>query len=260
MNRGRSFYYVLEHPCSVMSEVTVMHTIFAVFIVLMLSLGVAGAEDSASAYTDPVTGMEFVKVQDGLYMGKYEVTNAQFKKFRPAHNLKKYTHNGHSFDGDNQPVVYVSQSDAFLFGDWLSRKTGMKYRLPEENEWERACKEGGDTETYWDDDRDACLYANVCDKTCKRAFGFKSETFDCDDGFAVTSPVGRKKPNKFGLYDMLGNVWEWTNTWKVISRDVGVMEGGSWLDEPAGFGCSNSTMAPTSLKDNNIGFRLVLEK
>jgi len=175
-------------------------------------------------------------------IGKYEITNAQYRAFKPSHNSGDY--NGHNLNGDQQPVVRVSWQDAYAYTQWLARQTGKKYRLPTEAEWEYAARAGTTTSRYWGNDPDqACKYANVHDRTSKRVFSWPWTHHDCDDGYAVTAPVGRFKPNAFGLYDMLGNVWEFTcsdynnpynGSEKVCSNSGSshALRGGCWYYKP----------------------------
>ena len=159
---------------------------------------------------------------DGFWMGKYEVTNAQYRQWKRNHDSGDFTlgdFRGPSLNGDNHPVVRVSWDDVKAFTDWLTKQSGGKYtfRLPTEAEWEYAAGAGTTTSRYWGDNPDdACRYANAHDQTSKQAF--KALTFagphhECDDGYAVTAPVGSFRPNNFGLYDMLGNVLEWCQDW-----------------------------------------------
>lgn len=113
---------------------------------------------------------------------------------------------------DNYPVVCTSFDDAKDYAAWLSQMTGATYRLPSEAEWEYAARAGSeDTRYYGDDADDLCAYANGADLTYHEALP-KDPTYNkaCSDGFVRTSPVASFKPNAFGLYDMLGNTWEWT--------------------------------------------------
>ncbi|MBF0564067.1 MAG: SUMF1/EgtB/PvdO family nonheme iron enzyme [Nitrospirae bacterium] len=240
-------------------------------------------------YTDPVTGMEFVLVKakgkcywmgspksetgrfeggaddetqkwtclkKNFYMGKYEVTNKQFRKFRPGHDSKDYK--GLSLNGDNQPVVYVSAEDADAFVNWLKGETGKNYKLPTEEQWEYACRAGTATSRYWGDDPDkACDYANIYDESAKNAFNFGWEHHKCDDGYKVTAPVGQFKPNNFGLYDMLGNVWVWTSSTSGGGR---VYRGGSWFNSPRNVRCALRYDYSPGLSNFSLGFRLALEE
>ena len=114
---------------------------------------------------------------------------------------------------DDHPVVCVSHNDAMAFCQWLSQKEGRTYRLPTEAEWEFACR--ADTTTLYsngDDPEGLVSIANVADATFKRKF----PDFACikgDDGYPYTASVGSFAPNRWGLYDMIGNVWEWCADW-----------------------------------------------
>lgn len=114
---------------------------------------------------------------------------------------------------DDEPVSCVSWADAIAFTQWLSAKTGKSYRLPSEGEWEYAARAGSTTSRFWGDDRDrACIYSNIGDLAAAKRFAWRNDPqyhFMCDDGYAMHSPVGRYKPNAFGLYDTQGNVYEW---------------------------------------------------
>jgi len=185
---------------------------------------------------EPVTGMEFIWLPggcfemgspptdkereldegpvhtvclDGFWMGKYEVTNTEFRKFRPNHNSQSFDF--HYLNRNNQPVVYVSWIDAKAFARWLTQQHRGRYefRLPTEAEWEYACRAGTKTARFWGNNREnACSYANIADSQAKDNWSYWS-THDCDDGHAVAAPVGSYHFNGFGLHDMLGNVWEW---------------------------------------------------
>jgi formylglycine-generating enzyme required for sulfatase activity len=161
-------------------------------------------------------------------MGRYEVTVGEFRRFVKATGYKTDAEKGGNCwtlgqnDGaswrdprfsqsDQHPVTCVSWNDGVAYAKWLSQQTGKTYRLPTEAEWEYAARAGTETARYWGNDPDkACGYANVHDNTSKKVNGFEWTPHNCTDGYAQTAPVGNFKPNKFGLYDMLGNLWEWT--------------------------------------------------
>src|SRR5271169_2501890 len=269
------------------------------FVVLMFCLIVFPAIVKAETpNTDPVTGMEFVfikgacfdmgdSVGDGdsnerpvhevcvndFFMGKYDVTNEQFKKFQPEHNSGSF--DGLSLDGDKQPVVDVTWDDAVAFAKWLSGKTGQTYRLPTEAEWEYAARAGTKTSRFWGNNPDdACKYANVADISAKKRW--KNWTaFYCDDKFLVSSPVGSFQPNEFGLYDMLGNVWQWVedvynssaytrlpknNPVYTGSGEYRVERGGCWSNGPLGIRVSNRVPLTPTFGHHALGFRLVRVK
>ena len=263
---------------------------------LILFLFVYPVEAHAEpSFTDPVTGMEFISVKGGCYqmgdssgdgdpnerpvhevcvsdfsIGKYAVTNAQFKKFMPQHNSG--TSEGLNLDEDRQPVVNVSWEDAVAYAKWLSEKTGQAYRLPTEAEWEYAARAGTKTSRFWGDNPDeACTYANVADMTAKK-FHPHWTTFFCDDGYAVTAPVGSFKPNAYGLYDMLGNVWQWSEdiynseAYGKLPKDnpvyegqgeYRVMRGGGWSNGPLGIRSSHRVGLSPDFGHHALGFRLV---
>jgi len=171
-----------------------------------------------------------VTIAKPFAIGRFEVTRAQYAAFvadsgyrtegnchvwRDAANWEPQRganwQDPNFRQGDDHPVVCVSWHDAQAYLAWLGRKTGKAYRLPSESEWEYAARAGTKTSRYWGDDSSlACEYANVHDQDAQRAYRFGWEPHDCRDGFAETAPVGKFKPNAFGLFDVLGNVWEWT--------------------------------------------------
>jgi formylglycine-generating enzyme required for sulfatase activity/class 3 adenylate cyclase len=108
---------------------------------------------------------------------------------------------------DDHPVVCVNWYDAIAYVGWLSKKTGQYYRLPTEAEWEYAGRAEGVTGRYFGN-ASICEFANVRDRSKKVLYSAGQFFNECDGGFFNTSPVGSFPPNGFGLYDMIGNVWE----------------------------------------------------
>jgi formylglycine-generating enzyme required for sulfatase activity len=175
-------------------------------------------------------------------LGKYEVTQGQWRKVMG---------NNPSFDqkcGDDCPVGKVSYNDVQDFIDKLNRQTGQRYRLPTEAEWEYACR-GGGTEDY-------CGSNNV---DAVAWYGSNSGQ--------KSHAVGGKQPNGFGLYDMSGNVWEWTcstsgydgseNTCANNTNPYRIFHGGSWADTPAHVRSAFRNWISTSFRGSNgLGFRL----
>ncbi len=114
---------------------------------------------------------------------------------------------------DDHPVVDVSWNDATAFCKWLGAKEHKSYRLPTEAEWEYACR-AGTTTRYWngDDPEGLLKIANIYDESSAKVFPEWSHyVLHGNDGFPFTSPVGSFAPNKFGLYDMHGDVWQWVS-------------------------------------------------
>ncbi len=127
-------------------------------------------------------------------MGMYEVTFAEYDKFADATGRKKPDDEG--WGRGNRPVINVSWNDATAYAKWLSNQTGKKYRLPTEAEWEYAARAGTETKYWWGNDIGKNR-AN-CD-SCGSQWDNKQ-----------TAPVGSFSANQFGLYDTVGNLWEWT--------------------------------------------------
>ena len=168
-----------------------------------------GCWDWAGDCSDDEKPAHTVKVDD-FYMGKYEVTVGQWKKFiqdtgYEGDGINYLGSKGMAIPGfpqdDNHPVVCVSWNEAKAFVDRLSGKTGKKYRLPTEAEWEYAARSRGQKVKYGTKTGDLSHDLVNYDGT-----GGK-------DRWEYTSPVGSFPANPLGLYDMTGNVWEWCSDW-----------------------------------------------
>jgi sulfatase modifying factor 1 len=124
---------------------------------------------------------------------------------------KKYSWRNPGFaQTDGHPVVNVTWNDAQKFCAWLGKKSGKRVGLPSEAQWEYACRAGSTTLYFFgDDEEEMAAYGNIADGTAKAKFPGWKDAISAKDGYAFTSPVGSYKPNKFGLYDMHGNVWQW---------------------------------------------------
>ncbi len=145
------------------------------------------------------------------------------------------------------PVVCVNWEDARAYAAWLSRQTGQGYRLLSEAEWEYVARGGTATARYWGEgETGQCRHANGADATAKREHPDWT-TVACTDGHARTAPVGSYAENGYGLYDVLGNVWEWVadcwhesyegaprdgQAWTGGDCSRRVLRGGSWSDVP----------------------------
>jgi formylglycine-generating enzyme required for sulfatase activity len=179
--------------------------------------------------------------------GKYEITQEQWYAVigtMPSH-----------FKGRTLPVEQVSWNDAQEFISKLSAKTGKKYRLPSEAESEYAARAGSQTAySFGDDARELARYA----------------WFEGNSG-EQTHPVGEKPPNPFGLYDLHGNVWEWTedcwsenyssaptegSAWTTGNCSQRVMRGGSWLSYAKDLRSAFRVRSAVSVGDGGGGFRV----
>ena len=183
--------------------------------------------------------VDIVKTPQGLWFGKTEVTQAQWEVLMGA--------NPSEFKGANNPVENVSWDDCQEFLLKLNalpsvKTSGMTFRLPTEEEWEYACRAGA-TGVY-------CKLANGTEIT-KDTLG-QVAWFE-DNADSKSHPVGQKEPNAFGLYDMHGNVWEWTSTADGEDR---VFRGGGWGLSARSCESSFRLRCSPSYRFNCLGFRL----
>ncbi len=173
----------------------------------------------------------------------------------------------------NHPVVCVSWIDVERFIERINSLSIHQFRLPTEAEWEYAARANSTSTFYWGSDPTGlCTHANASDlQTLKRFPSFVSNR--CDDGFLETAPVGSFQSNPFGLYDVYGNVWEWTqdcwndsyinaplddSAWLTGDCSRRVFRGGGWGDNPKFARSSLRNRAPSDQRKDDIGFRLVL--
>lgn len=184
---------------------------------------------------------------DGFWLGKYEVTQAQYEAVMGSNP-------SHFGNNPQNPVDRVSWTEAQEFCRRLSNSTGQTYTLPTEAQWEYACR-AGTVGRYSFDGRVSCLvdYAWFRDNSEK-----------------TTHPVGQKQPNAWGLYDIHGNVWEWcadwygnsyrggslTNPTGASSGQYRVLRGGSWSSDPRDCRSAYRNSSTSDNRFNNLGFRL----
>ncbi|MFN7569582.1 MAG: SUMF1/EgtB/PvdO family nonheme iron enzyme, partial [Microcystis sp.] len=208
-----------------------------------------GSPDSDPDARDNEKPQHQVKV-NSFAIGKYPVTQAQYQAVMG-------TNPSHFQNNPQNPVENVSWNDAQAFCQKLSQITGKTYRLPTEAEWEYACRAGTTTRFYFGDDAnqlgDYAWYKGNSQKT--------------------THPVGQKRPNGWGLYDMSGNVWEWCednwhnnyigapkdgSAWLTNDNDYQIVRGGSWYDNPDGCRSAFRSLNYRRGNDfNGLGFRVV---
>jgi len=198
-----------------------------------------------------------VRITKPFQLGKYEVTVGQFRRFADETGYKTEAEKdglgGWGYDAalgkcrgrdlkfnwrnpgfkqtDDHPALDVTWNDATAFCKWLSRKEGKTYRLPTEAEWEYACRAGTTTRYNNGDDPGALAkVANVGSDKGRTTFPHVQELDLPKDGAAkCTVPVGKFPPNRFGLCDMHGNVWEWCSDWYAADYYAR-----SPVDDPAG--------------------------
>ena len=241
-----------------------------------------------------------VQIEKPFWMGRFEITNEQFRIFDPSHDSRdehrhgyQFGRRGYSMNHPDQPAVRVSWEEAMKFCQWLSEKTGMKFTLPTEAQWEWACRAGSST-PFWfgEQSADFSRYANLGDiklkefAACTAYKNYESvrvidnpgkyddwiprDTTYNDGGF-ISEPVGRYVRNPWDLFDMHGNVWEWTLSsyqpypYKdddgrndLEGKEKRVVRGGSWYDRP--YRATSSFRLPYReyQKVYNVGFRVVM--
>ena len=229
-----------------------------------------------------------VSIPEAFGVGVYEVTRGQFREFvkDSGHDAGEacWTYEerrwreraGRSwrFPGyaqtEQHPVVCVNWDDANRYVEWLSVKTGQLYRLPTESEWEYAARAGTKTTYYWgegmEDGWRQCRYANGAD--LRTGLFWRA---GCDDGHEYTAAVGSYLPNTFGLHDMLGNVWEWTqdcwsddysdspadgSAYQVGECKLRVLRGGSRYVSAEGIRAAHRLRFDPVSRNQNTGFRV----
>ena len=179
-----------------------------------------------------------------LAIGKFAVTFREWDSCVADGGCGGYQPSDNGWGRGNRPVINVSWNDAQNYIQWLSRKTGKTYRLPTEQEWEIAARAGTTSDYYWGDDIGR-NHAN-CDG-CGSEWDNKK-----------TAPVGSFKPNTFGLYDMMGNVWQWTDTCKSGNCTRRVFCGGSWNHRPQDMRAGMCNWFETNKRMRYLGFRLAI--
>ena len=174
--------------------------------------------------------------------------------------------------GAKGPVVDVSWEDAQAYVAWLSLETGESYRLPSEAEWEYAARGGTTTSRYWGDSSSSqCGHANGADAAAQRVYSEWTTAAACDDRAVRAAPVRSYSANAFGLFDVLGNVWEWTedcwvenyrgapadgSPWRGGDCGRRVLRGGSWFNVPQHLRSAARIWTSIELRRIYAGFRV----
>lgn len=230
-----------------------------------------------------------VTIRHPFALGKYNVTREEFSIFTKDTG---YTPDRACLGADTSapmvnwqtpgflqtlrdPVVCVSWVDANAYVSWLSHKTGKHYRLPSEAEWEYAARAGVVEARNWNEQpANVCRYANVKDISffsLRRIQARPGRSFECNDGFPYTSPVGSFLPNQFGLYDMLGNVFQLTQDcwhqdyrgaptddipWASAECNTHIVRGASFETYPKFVRFTERGFIPLTTQSLDTGFRV----
>ncbi len=230
-------------------------------VVVPAGSGVIGSSPDSAARRAQERPRQQVRIGQPFAMARTEVTLGQYRAFVAAtgHRTVPPVRDGkpllgcNYFDGagygfvarhswedpgfpqhEDDPVVCVSWRDADSYARWLSEQTGRRYRVPSAVEFEYALRAGAATPWFWGSDPDrACEFANIADQAFGRVFPERPR-FACNDRYVYSAPVGRFKPNDFGLYDMIGNAWEWTNDCWHDELSNAPLDGSAWLEANGG--------------------------
>lgn len=239
-------------------------------------------------------------IEQPYWIGRFEITNEQYAAFDPTHDSRNEYRHGYQFgrrgyplNEQKQPVVRISWEQAMAYCKWLSEKTGLKISLPTESQWEWAARAGSaDAYTFGEPGSDYSRHANLGDKRLAEFAACTSYKFyestrvienpnryddwiprddKYDDAGFVSTPVGHYRANQWDLYDMCGNVWEWTlSTYKsypysekdgrndLNSDSNRTVRGGSWYDRPSKATSSYRLSYRPYQQIFNVGFRIVV--
>jgi len=192
-----------------------------------------------------------------IYVGKYEVSNLEYRSFRTGH--ASGSHEGLSLDGDNQPAVNVSWNDARAFCDWLTKNHGatpagsLVFRLPTEKEWECYATCGSSREFPWG----AWPPSKKINYYGRENKGV-SQVLERRDDYCVSCPVNKSGANEWGLCGTAGNVWEWCDDKEEPQGNDRVIKGASWSDcDPLFLSTARRRGYAPDYKYINLGFRVV---
>ncbi len=246
---------------------------------------VGGPIDDTAAHADELPTRN-IQVAKSFAIGLWPITRGSFSDFvmdsgfEPKGGCWSLTSDGWRQDygaswqspgftqTEHHPVTCVSRRDALAYVRWLSERTGWTFRLPTEAEWTFAAGKVA----FWDTPQDVCSFGNVNDLTAKNKVAKAAEP--CTDGYMYTSPAGTFAPNTNGLFDMIGNVWEWmadchNGGYAKLPPDGSpqytddcqayALRGHSWTDPPGPVRLGTRYALPENARQSMVGFRVVME-
>lgn len=240
---------------------------------------VMGSPKSESGHLDEKPQHE-VKIAKPFAVSRFEVTFEQWDACTAAGKCAQAADDG--FGRGVYPVINVSWHDARGYVSWLSDKTGKRYRLLSESEWEYVARAGTTTAWFWGAGDDsfgstkACEYANTHDEAGKEAHPmYVWSHHHCNDGYGENAPTGKYKPNAFGLHDIIGNVREWVEDchqegYTDAPTDGSVREmkgtcekrvvrGGAWIDGSSTSRSAYRYAEAEGFRNYQVGFRVARE-
>ena len=249
-------------------------------VVLPAGVFTMGSPNTEEGRFDREGPRHSVRIESPLAVGVYEVTFAEWDACVRARGCEGYRPADEGWGRGRRPVINVSWEDAQGYVSWVSRETGESYRLLSEAEWEHAARGGTTTARYWGEGVEGqCLHANGFDQSAAQtqrgrlsmALDESMRPVSCSDGYANNAPVGSYVPNAFGLYDVLGNVWEWTedcwnenyrgappdgSAWEAGDCSRRLMRGGYRNAVPKALRSAQRSWVLAGNRVNFIGFRV----
>ena len=218
-------------------------------------------------WTVPEVGMEFVWIKPmEMWVGKYEVTNGEYRKKDPKHDSKAWGRYG--TNGDRQPAVLVNWSEISAYADWLTEReqaagrlpTSLCYRLPTEAEFMVYAQCGNKREFPWGNEWPP--KTGQAGNYSGQESAWKDKMIDYRDDYAVTCDVDKSWPNPWGLYGVGGNAWECCAVAGAgRKQSFGAWRGASWNDYERGNArCAVSGTFSGNVQYIHAGFRLALSR
>ena len=218
----------------------------AAVIAVFVAVGCGKNEGKKREAAMSIAGDMVAIPEKNFKMGKHEVTQAQWEAVMGS--------NPSAFKGADLPVESVSWDDCQDFIKKLNalpevKGSGWTYRLPTGKEWEYACRAGSKGD-----------YCKLADGTEITKSTLDEVAWYDDNSGRTTHPVGQKKPNAFGLYDMHGNVCEWCEDLYAAGKSSRVFRGGSWFNLSWRCRAGHRRDSAPGDRNRNLGFRLAASK